>query len=427
MYNIIEQTMKLSALLVLVALAAAPVASMQTAAPAREPVPPLSYVCTMTGDEDVIEDKPGKCPKCGMTLVPVRLDTVWTCATRPLLVTESKPGKCPVDGSPLVQVTASVSWTCKSDPSVDVITPGKCKDGTPMIRKYTARAHGNHNPQHGGQFFMAPDNWHHVEGVYLPSGVFRLYLYDDFTKPLPLAKVTAIKARVVTQQTFDPATRTTKEITVFPLVRNGRFLEARVGALTMPARMSAKVKFDAAAPEHLFDFSFEEYSKDPGAAPRVTTAAPSTAAPLPPKPVPAATAAATPDPPPVPDPTTTATIASAADAAFAPAPIPDTVPEILAQLRTRADQIKAFIDRGSFASVYVPAFQAKDLALALDAHKGELSGERRKVAEPAMARLVRAAYMLDAFGDLGNRQQIAEAYEMFSAALADIESAFPKR
>jgi hypothetical protein len=49
------------------------------------------------------------------------------------------------------------------------------------------------------------------------------------------------------------------------------------------------------------------------------------------------------------------------------------------------------------------------------------------VAEPAIARLVRAAYMLDAFGDLGNRQQIAEAQDMFSAALTEIESAFPKR
>jgi hypothetical protein len=420
------QTMKFGALLLLLALAGAPVAHMQTSAPAREPLPPLSYVCTMPGDEDVVEDKPGKCPKCGMTLVPTRLDTVWTCATRPLLVVESKPGKCPVDGTPLVPVTAAVSWTCKSDPSVNALKPGACKDGTPMIKKYAARAHGNHNPQHGGQFFMAPDNWHHVEGVYLPNGVFRLYLYDDFTKPLPLAKMTPIKARVVTQQTYDPATRTTKEITAFPLVRNGRFLEARVGTLPLPLRMSAKVKFDPTAPEHLFDFSFDDYSKDPAAAPRATTTSASAPAPAPAKPVTAAAAAATPDPSPLPDPTTTATVAAAVDSSFAPAPIPGTVPEILAQLRARGDEIHAFIDRGSFASVYVPAFQAKDLALALDAHKADVPAEHRKVIEPAIARLVRAAYMLDAFGDLGNRQQIAEAYEMFSAALTEIESAFRK-
>jgi len=420
--------MRFCALLLLAALAGTPVAHMQAPAAAREPLPPLSYVCPMTGDEDVIEDKPGKCPKCGMTLVPVRLDSVWTCATRPLLVVESKPGKCPVDGTPLVQVTAAVSWTCKSDPSVDALKPGKCKDGAPMIKKYAARAHGNHNPQHGGQFFMAPDNWHHVEGVYLPNGVFRLYLYDDFTRPLPVAKITPIKARAVTQQTYDPSTRTTKETAAFPLVRNGRVLEAKVGTLPLPARVSAKVKFDGSPAEHLFDFSFEDFSKD-AAAPRATTtaAAPAKPATAPTTPVTAAAAAATPDPPPAPDRATTATITSAVDPALGSAPIPESVPEILAQLRIRADEIRAFIDRGSFASVYVPAFQAKDLALALDAHKGELAADRRKVAEPAIARLVRAAYMLDAFGDLGNRQQIAEAQDMFSAALTEIESAFPKR
>ena len=44
------------------------------------------------GDEDVIEDHPGKCRKCGMALVPIRLDSVWTCATRPLLVVSSSGG-----------------------------------------------------------------------------------------------------------------------------------------------------------------------------------------------------------------------------------------------------------------------------------------------------------------------------------------------
>jgi hypothetical protein len=109
-----------------------------------------------------------------------------------------------------------------------------------------------------------------------------------------------------------------------------------------------------------------------------------------------------------------------------PLPIPDTVPEMLAQLRTRTEQIRAFIDKGSFAAIYVPAFQAKDLALALDEHKSELTPERRKVAEPAIAKLVRAAYLLDAFGDIGNKQQISEAYAKFLEAAKDIHASFPQ-
>ena len=370
-------------------------------------LPPLSYVCTMAGDEDVIEDRPGKCRKCGMTLVPIRLDSVWTCATRPLLVVETKPGKCPVDGTPLVRVTAAVSWTCKDQPATDVLEPGTCPDGSPMIKKYASRAHGNHNPQHGGQFFMAPDNWHHVEGTYLPTGVFRLHLYDDYTKPLPLKQVQEVSAVVVAKDA-----KTGQEKTI-PLVRSGRYLQAPIGKQPFPTQMFAKVKFKAGEQEHRFDFGFDAFSKEPKVAPTTTMTGgmPTT--------VPAIAPASAPAP--VPD------LSSGVDPALIPVPIPETVPEMLAQLRTRTEQIRTFIDRGAFAAIYVPAFQAKDLALALDEHKSELPEERRKVAVPAIARLVRSAYLLDAFGDLGNKQQIVEAYDRFAAAMIQIESAFPGR
>jgi hypothetical protein len=115
------------------------------------------------------------------------------------------------------------------------------------------------------------------------------------------------------------------------------------------------------------------------------------------------------------------------DPALVPLPVPETVPEMLSQLRSRTEQIRAIIDRGSFASIYVPAFQAKDLALALDEHKQELPADRRKIVEPAITRLVRCAWMLDAFGDIGNKQQITEAYDMFVAASRDIQAAFPSQ
>src|SRR5206468_3528178 len=149
-----------------------------------------------------------------------------------------------------------------------------------------------------------------------------------------------------------------------------------------------------------FDFTFETYSKEPSAGaaatPTMTTAMPSPAAPAKSA---AATPAAPPPTPAAPEP------ASGVDPALVPLPIPDTVPEMLSQLRTRTEQIRAIIDRGSFASIYVPAFQAKDLALALDAHKDTLPPEKRKIAEPAITKLVRSAWLLDAFGDIGNKQQ----------------------
>ena len=405
----------LAGLLVITAagLIARPAASAQAAKPAQSrgdvELPPVSYVCPMTGDEDVIEDHAGKCRKCGMELVPIRLDSVWTCATRPLLVVASKPGKCPVDGTPLIQVTAAVSWSCKDKPSVNALEPGTCPDGSAMIKQYASRAHGNHNPQHGGVFFMAPDAWHHLEGTYLRSGIFRLYLYDDYTKPLPLNQ-----AREVSASLFVKDAKTGKEAAI-PLVRVGRSLQAPIGQHAFPAQMFAKVTFMPGGPEHRFDFGFDNYSKEPAKASVATLTGMASMPAASPAPSAGSPVAAAPE------------LSAGVDPALVPLPIPETVPEMLAQLRTRTDQIRAFIDKGSFASIYVPAFQAKDLALALDEHTRELPAERRRIAAPAITKLVRSAWLLDAFGDIGNKQQISEAYVKFVEAANDIYSSFPQR
>jgi len=407
--------------LMLLALTAAAAARQPTAKPsAATQLPPLSYVCPMVGDEEVIEDKAGRCRKCGMELKPIRLDSVWTCPVHSVIA-ESKPGKCPIDSRELVQVTVAVSWTCPNA-NVESMTPGKCADGSPMVKKFMPRPHGNHNPQHGGLFFMAPDNWHHLEGTYRNGGVFRMYLYDDFTRPLANDQVRQMTGRIIA-----------KGGASFPLVpvQNGRYLEAKVGTLAFPAEMAAKLKFKASAPEHHFDFAFPEFSKEP-AAPRLTENAAGSQT-KPPASTPTTTpAAASPtsasavNAPPVNAPAAAAG-AAGVDPGLVPLPIPDSVPEMLAQLSQRTEQIRRFIDQGQFASVYVPAFQAKDLALALDERKKDLIPEHRRIAEPAIKRLVRSAWLLDAFGDIGNKQQISEAYTQFAAAVKDVESVFPQR
>ncbi|HZP48843.1 MAG TPA: heavy metal-binding domain-containing protein [Vicinamibacterales bacterium] len=378
------------------------------AAQKKQDLPPMSYVCTMMGDEDVVEDKPGKCPKCGMTLVPIRLVSVFTCGSKPGLAVQDTPGKCPVDGTPLERMTMSVKWTCPGV-STAALSPGVCRDGTPMKPTYELRPHGNHNPQHGGQFFMAPDNWHHLEGTYPRAGTFRMYLYDDFTRPLARAKAKDVQGHVIVRGQTYPLT----------LAPNGRYLEAKLDGVNLPAAVEANVKFAPDGKANVFDFSFDSFSKEPTAAAVTTsaaggrTAAPATApAAAPAKPAAAAT----------PSPSTAPTV----DAALAQVPVPDTVPEMLQQLKARTDQIRMLIDRGLFADVYVPAFQAKDVAIALEAHQRELPAAKREVSEPAIAKLVRAAYMLDAFGDLGNKQQISAAYDQFAAASKDIQSAFPQ-
>jgi hypothetical protein len=217
----------------------------------------------------------------------------------------------------------------------------------------------------------------------------------------------------VSASLFVKDAKTGKEAAI-PLVRSGRFLQATIGKQAFPAQMFAKVTFKAGGPESRFDFGFDDFSKEPPKTPAATlTGNPS------PTMNPAATAASS-NPPLI-------EVATGVDPALVTLPIPETVPEILAQLRARTDQIRAFIDKGSFTSIYVPAFQAKDLALALDGHTRDLPAERRKVAAPAITKLVRSAWLLDAFGDLGNKQQISEAYVKFVEAANDIQSSFPQQ
>jgi hypothetical protein len=378
------------------------------------PLPPIVMTCVH--HPDVIESKAGVCPYCKLPLVPVRLDSAWMCPVH-TTVTESNPGTCRLCKRQLVPVTVSLVWTCASDRTTEHLEPGTCPNGTPRTEERRLRAHGNHNPQHGGQFFMAPDNWHHLEGVHPSASLFRLYLYDDYGRPLAAAKARDIQARVVTKETFDPATRKTTELSALPLKRvaNRLYLEARIAPAALPAEMTAKVRFGQDQPEYRFDFTFTSLSKEPVA----PAERPAATRPLSP---PAATAV-TPGPggPGLPR---AAPSSSSTFDPLTPVPIPSSMSGMLEQLGVRTKQVGDLIARGDFGAVWVPAFQAKDIAVALEPHLAHLSPDKRDAGEPALTRVVRTAWLLDAAGDTGNRAQIEAVYASFKAAVADALAAF---
>ncbi len=67
------------------------------------------YTCPMPEHADVISDKPGKCPKCGMDLVAKKkeVSAKYTCPMPEHAdVISDKPGKCPKCGMDLVPMKA---------------------------------------------------------------------------------------------------------------------------------------------------------------------------------------------------------------------------------------------------------------------------------------------------------------------------------
>ena len=257
-------------------------------------------------------------------------------------------------------------------------------------------AHMDHSPRHGGTVFMAPDSFHHVEGTYPEAGIFRLYATDNYRNPVTLSEW---GGRVVLEEEYNADTDEFTELTAFNLIPSveGEYLEAVVGDLAPPAEFITKVIFGVDGeqfPEERFDFIFSDYSSDtaPPAlslAPEITDAAVPLATRIQPE-------------------------------------IPELTIELVSEIGVRAQQIQELVTAGRFTEIFVPALQGKALALELDRRSDldNLPVRRQNELRIAVRHLVRAAYLLDWYGDLGNKQQVGGAYDIFSASVHEIVRAY---
>jgi hypothetical protein len=446
-----------------------PLADHAHAQQAPQTLPPLQYTCPM--HPEVLEDKPGSCHICKMALEPTRIDTElnYSCPSHAAVITQ-KPGQCPIDRRELVPVVVTLHWICAESPDQKLMEPGKCASGGERKLVRAIRAHGDHNPRHGGLFYMAQDQWHHLEGTLPRQGLFRAFFYDNYTQPIDAKNFTG----TVTLQELNPSTGATKDLATFPLrlSADGKTLEAALKNDKAPAKdapivMTAKLRLTKDGPEQPFLFTFAEYSKEPASAAGAATSAASAGRPpsapaattsaatagRPTSAPAAATAAATPKPPsPSPAPTTavqapTQTPAATEAPAVAPAqPIPtitncepnmtrtdalllsDALPRnskmLLELLGMCSAEVQKLVQGAQYGFVYQPTMLGKDIALALENYVGELPSSRRTQAAEAIRKTVLAAWQLDMYGDMGNQAKITDAYEHFAAAIAEVKTAY---
>lgn len=202
--------------------------------PERESFP--VYLCAAHPDEQATG--PGVCAKCGRELVLRTLVSSYSCPMHPA-IDELREGACPICRMSLVRTTREVQWFCEGRADIVSSTFGLCPDGRPMETRTVTMAHGDHNPRHGGILFMAPNGYHHLEGTLEEDGKFRLYLYDDFTRPLAVDGFQARAGEIPLEASAD-----------------GSLLSVNVDRSVDPVEIVLHLRFPEDAEEARFDFIF---------------------------------------------------------------------------------------------------------------------------------------------------------------------------
>lgn len=130
-----------------------------------------------------------------------------------------------------------------------------------MKLKHPQSAHADHSPKHGGLLFMASNSWHHLEGVLPKADEFRLYLYNDHTKP--------ISAKPFVEGSYIEATRIDAERkalgepvkVLLSAAPDGNYLLAVIPSeLNLPIDIAVRLKFEGKDRPDLYNFTFDKVS-----------------------------------------------------------------------------------------------------------------------------------------------------------------------
>ncbi|MEM6704433.1 MAG: hypothetical protein AAF690_17075, partial [Acidobacteriota bacterium] len=250
-------------------------------------------------------------------------------------------------------------------------------------------AHMDHSPLHGGQFFMAANQYHHLEGALPEPGLFRLFFYDDYKEPLDPRN---FAGEIVFEHYDSESGEFTEERFPMSVAEGTLYLEGSIPE-ALPAEFYASVWLAGA--QSRYDFYFEEPSVEPvGGSALVSRAA---------------------------------SIDPNHEHIRPPLTIPDDAVGIVQELVNRARQIDAKMQQGDWVKLYVPSFDGRDLAEALlEKLDGLSAGDRGKVRK-AVGRVMQSAADLDRAGDLADAGRARKALDRFRGGVADMIAVFDPR
>lgn len=364
------------------------------------------YWCPMRGNPCELRDyhDPGECEDCWMELKPksfflegksvapdrtewlltnVGIESVYWCPNRGADDHELKeylaPGVCEVDGLSLVhkaQFEFRKTYTCLTQSCLrfkDIFYgPGLCPEcGQPV----TGMGHMNHDPVHGGQFFMAENLYHHLEGTMPSPGEFRLYFYDDWKRPLEARN---FAGTLIMEHEVEETGDFTEEEFALEIGNEGEMWFTVRLPEELPIAFFARVVL--AGEEKRFDFDFDVLTIEPER--------------------------------------TTASYIRLHTHQRTPLTIPATSGEIAEAIYARDRILAELIEKKDWFALHNPAFDAKDLVAALNENPGGLSVRQRGSLKKAVGLINRGGNGLDRAGDASDEPRVRRAYVSFAEGIA---------
>ncbi len=369
--------------------------------------------CPMRGSPCEMKDyhAKGTCDDCFMDLKPklsffegrslAPLETEWVltetgmspvywCPNRGTeshdLVDYTRPGECEECGTPLehkAQFEKRNTWTCLTPacPQHKVIFygPGLCPDcGQPVA----GMGHMDHTPLHNGEFFMADNLYHHLEGTLTEAGKFKLYFYDDWKVPLDPRN---FSGRAFIENENPKTGEVTESEFALEIAQEGNMWMSAELPPDVPIILYAKVML--AGEEKRFDFQFEQLTVEPvgpvkGGDIRLHSH-----------------------------------LRPELD-------IPDSAQDILKEIQKRDVLIKSLIDKKDWFALQYPALDTKDYVNALRGKQEGLNPRLRSTLKKAITSVNLGSDALHNAGDSLDEARVKRGYDNYSEGIAMLETVF---